>query len=225
MRTIVAFTAALSSTLCVGNASALFVMMDDFGLPAPAETLADDVGGGATSSVAQIVTPSGFSRTFSHELTLGDFRRGNFASIGSTTFPAGALEVANTSGHDAEVRIMWNISAEYLAAYPAAQFGVYLYETDGNPVSMSMSIGATSLGKVNLPTRFPAFPAANPVLFPTFDAAQMAAINAGGALTMTLNGAEGWDLSLDAAGFQVPEPTSLALVGLALISAGATSRR
>jgi hypothetical protein len=57
------------------------------------------------------------------------------------------------------------------------------------------------------------------------NAVQQAALNAGGTLTMIVDGGNGWDLSLDSFGFSIPEPTSLALVGLALLGAGVASRR
>jgi hypothetical protein len=50
-------------------------------------------------------------------------------------------------------------------------------------------------------------------------------LNAGGTLTMTVDGDNGWDLSLDSFGLTLPEPTSLGLVGLALLGAGVASRR
>jgi hypothetical protein len=40
-----------------------------------------------------------------------------------------------------------------------------------------------------------------------------------------LNGSNEWDLSLDSFGVTIPEPTSIALVGLALLGAGVASRR
>ena len=42
---------------------------------------------------------------------------------------------------------------------------------------------------------------------------------------MTFVGDLGWDISIDEIGFIIPEPTSLALAGLALLGAGLASRR
>jgi uncharacterized protein YaaW (UPF0174 family) len=47
----------------------------------------------------------------------------------------------------------------------------------------------------------------------------------GGNLELVLNGSNEWDLSLDSFGVTIPEPTSIALVGLALLGAGVASRR
>jgi hypothetical protein len=66
-------------------------------------------------------------------------------------------------------------------------------------------------------------------------AAQQNAINAGGTLRLELTGQSGWDLTLDAFGFDfqstrtpgtpVSTPGTLALLGAALMGAGLASRR
>jgi hypothetical protein len=44
-------------------------------------------------------------------------------------------------------------------------------------------------------------------------------------LTLRITGDEAWDFAIDSFGFQIPEPATLALTGLALIGAGVASRR
>jgi hypothetical protein len=67
----------------------------------------------------------------------------------------------------------------------------------------------------------------NPVkqLVIPLSAAEQAAFSAGGMFTLILDGNPGYDISIDSFGFQTPEPASLALAGLALLGAGAATRR
>jgi hypothetical protein len=48
---------------------------------------------------------------------------------------------------------------------------------------------------------------------------------AGGTLTATFSGLPAYDITIDNFGLALPEPTSLALVGLALVGAGIATRR
>ena len=56
-------------------------------------------------------------------------------------------------------------------------------------------------------------------------AAEQLNLSNGGILTLRFVGEAGWDMAIDSFGFQIPEPTSLALVGLALLGAGVATRR
>jgi len=134
----------------------------------------------------------------------------------------GILDIANGSGDDSEVTLEWSISPNLVPANAYnVNFSSLVLESDGNPANVVFSLDSTTLlssaiaaNTLNLPINFPI---------------SSTLISTGGTLSMVLNGAPGWDLSMDNFAIHyslpVPEPATLALVSLGLLGFGVASRR
>jgi len=217
MSRISVLVAALAAAFAVGNASAVVVLVDDFN--APDLTLFDTVGADAVAAVAN----QNPVRTVSHELLTATNNGGLQSSvlIGSNAFPVGVLQMSNANSIDSQVKVSWSLVAGSVPTNLPVFFFFDIVESDAvqKTISFSLDGGATTFANYSVGA------ATNQPLLFGVNAAQQAALNAGGTLTMIVDGGNGWDLSLDSFGFSIPEPTSLALAGLALLGAGVASRR
>ncbi len=221
-RTLLAIAALAATSLA--SAVPIVITIDNFNSPNVGPVSAP-LGGTSTNTDAV--------RTWSISTLAGPANGdGATLTIGSGTFPVGLLEVANASGRDTEVAVSYNLSAAVLAGIPANAFNISFFlqvvQSDGNPTDMAFTLGGAPLAAFAIAPN-----TINQGVSFGLNAAQLVALTAGGDLGLKLNGATGWDLTIDQFGFSyeipasvpVPEPASLALVGLALAAAGFASRR
>ncbi len=218
-RHLASLVAAAAAALFAGNASALVVLVDNFDSP-DLYMFDGTLGGGAVSAGPTL--PNG--RTVTHELLVGPATQtGNFSNvrIGSTTFPVGILAVANEPSINSEATVTWTLPANLvpLSSVTPASLLFEIVFSDLN-TTFELYAGATLVGVFNIPASTTNLP----VSF-GLTPAQQDLLAVGSTMSIHLNGPTGWDLQLDSIGFVLPEPTSMALAGLALLGAGLASRR
>ncbi len=140
----------------------------------------------------------------------------------SVSVSFGVLDVTNGGGEDSQVVVAYTIPA---LAIPVGatnvQFFLTIVQSDGNPTAVAL--GGVATGNFNIPANT----LNDTVLFPVGGVAF-----GPGSLTLTFDGATGWDLTADSFGVQwtdprtgIPEPGSMILLGMGGIAIGILRRR
>ena len=143
----------------------------------------------------------------------------------------GILDITNGGGEDSTVTVQWNVGALSIPT-GATDIGFLfkILESDGNPTDVAFSLNGTQIFSSAIPGN-----TTNADV--SFTLADPSLITSGGLLELVINGASGWDLSLDAFGVSwtdpvvpvtptpVPEPASMALIGLGALGLAAVRRR
>lgn len=144
----------------------------------------------------------------------------------STEVSYGQLHVMNGGGENVEVSVQWTVPAFVLPANAAdVSFSFTIFFTDGADTTADFTFAGASVASFAIPGN-----SENLELTFTMD---RAILDAGGDLKMTLKGETGWDMDLDSVVMNynvpttnnVPEPTTIVLMGLGLLGIGAVARR
>lgn len=229
MRKLFSLAAAVASAFTMLSAQAAVLIIDDFNTPD--QTVFDTTigGGGITNCVG---VPSGQApggRCITHTLLLGN-NGGGFQSnviVGSNTNPVGAMGMSNGTGVNSQVDLKWTLSPSITSAISLTDPLSFFFSVVGSDtVTKTIAYSLDGVSYTTLTTF--ATSVVSPAIIPltvSLTTSQVADIKSTADLFLRFTGGEGWDMAIDSIGFATPEPTSLALVGLALFGAGVVSRR
>lgn len=217
--------AAVLSGLLFNSASfAGLVVIDDFSIPQGpvADITADGVG--VTSIIPGV-------RTITHKLIATELPTNS-----QTEVVIGRLDISNGTQEDSLVTLSWLLSPNlFPAGVTDLKYKFEIIKTDPNQTNLKFTIDGENLASFDLPGSLTKAPFSF-----AMDEQGVNRINLGGNLQLAINGSDAWDLAVDMFGFNyttpimpsikplldpVPEPTTLAILSLALMGAGYVQRK
>jgi hypothetical protein len=240
MRKLLSLATAVVTAFTLSAAQATVISIDDFNSP-DMYASSGVIGVGDVQVGGLGIAPGG--RTVTHTLTLGTnvavpFGGGtghigtaSGVTVGTVANPTGSMAMYNATGSNSVVDLKWSLSSVITTQIDTAAplsffFAIVGSDTVAKNIEYSLN-GTTYTTLVSGFATAVSAPTSIPLTVALSQAEAIAIKNNGNAtdLWLRFSGNEGWDLSIDSVGLSTPEPTSLALVGLALVGAGVVARR
>jgi hypothetical protein len=249
MRKILALSAAVASAFAMNVAHSATILIDSFNFPTTGANQfikADSTGMTATTTVGGLggtaqVNPSS-AADGSYAITR-DLFVNCISGAGSSGNPCvnasaasaqglGYLEINTRNNMTASAAVTWTLPPNATLVSPSSYFFQIISNTTGAPGNIPTTVdfiftgtGSNVGNNFNLSNQNFGSVAGVPAAF-ALGVSDVNALKGGGQLQMLLSSTgTGWSISLDQFALFTPEPTSLALVGLALLGAGVVSRR
>ena len=226
------FLATLAVAAAPIAAHAGIFILDDFADPAGGAVLAQSNPGDAAISTGVIALTSPGLLATTRNITLDVTENTNAlpnlfgADVVVGGGPLGVFSASNDNLVNSEVTLSWTIGAIVPALEDPASFAFEVVFADvgvpADPIELAFNFTG-ALGSFSLMAT--TGDATSVVRTFALAAGDAAIFSGGGTLDLVITGTPSWELTLDSVQIRIPEPGSLALVGVALLGAAAAVRR